>query len=55
MHVILTNSHVGRVNVDPDGIVSVDPSIVTAGDIANWVSLDGISYRCAPSGSNGYP
>jgi hypothetical protein len=37
-----------EVDVEPGGNVT---SAITSG----WVSLDGISFRCAPSGSNGCP
>jgi hypothetical protein len=60
VHVTLTNSKLGRVSVDgPDlglggGAVLVEtPSTIF--DAQEWVSLDGISFRCAPSGQDGCP
>ena len=50
----LTNNKATRINVNPaNGAVSVDGSMASVLDITNWVSLDGISFRCAPSGENG--
>ena len=62
VHSTITNSALGRVNVDgvdaalglPAGSVSVAASTAVA-DAKEWVSLDGISFRCAPSGANGCP
>jgi hypothetical protein len=56
----ITNGALGRVNVDgPEvfavlgpGAVSVQASEVNAKE---WLSLDGISFRCAPSGADGCP
>jgi hypothetical protein len=58
----ITNGALGRVNVDgpaidPNqgaGAVFVEPPTTEANAQA-WLSLDGISFRCAPSGSNGCP
>jgi hypothetical protein len=58
----ITNGALGRVNVDGpayflalgDGAVSVDAP-TTEANAKQWISLDGISFRCAPSGSNGCP
>ena len=41
----------GRVNVDQAGTISPD-SVVPA---QTWLSLDGLSFRCGPSGANGCP
>ena len=50
-----------RLNIDgpglaaePAGAVSVDPA-VTLSAAAGWISLDGVSFRCAPSGVSGCP
>jgi len=42
----------GVVNIEPDGDVTA-----VAGDYARpgWISLDGLTFRCAPSGQNGCP
>jgi hypothetical protein len=53
-HLVLTNFALGRVNVDPDGRVSVDPP-TSENNARQWLSLDGISFRCVPSGSDGCP
>ena len=57
----LSNFALARVNVtgqafgtQPAGAVSVDPP-TTEADAKQWVSLDGISFRCAPSGVAGCP
>jgi hypothetical protein len=54
--------HFGTVAADAFGAVMVDPDgqiIVTAGNVANnsggWISLDGLTFRCGPSGVNGCP
>jgi hypothetical protein len=39
-----------RVNVSPDGIVEIQADYTP-----NWVALDSITFRCAPSGSYGCP
>jgi hypothetical protein len=42
----------GAVNIEPDGDVTA-----VAGNFAQpgWISLDGLTFRCAPSGQNGCP
>ena len=60
---MLSNNSPGRVNVDADngdyndfeGEVSIEDGFPTFGNAQAWVSLDGISFRCAPSGSGGCP
>lgn len=52
---VISNHHAGRVNVDPGGLVGVDPDMITVNDIQTYVTLDGITFRCAPSGANGCP
>jgi hypothetical protein len=60
LHVTLTNSALGRINIDGPvtdrgaGAVSIDPP-TTFANAQEWISLDGISFRCAPSGQNGCP
>jgi hypothetical protein len=46
----VSNDHFARVEVDSDG--AVHP---LAGADKAWFSLDGITFRCAPSGSDGCP
>ncbi len=41
----------GRLNIDANGVVSPFPPSAAG----SWVSLDGISFRCDPSGANGCP
>jgi hypothetical protein len=41
----------GRVNIDPSGAVA--PDVVVPAN--TWVSLDGMRFRCAPSGPDGCP
>jgi hypothetical protein len=56
----ITNNTLGRTNVDgpqtfvAPGAVSVSAP-TTAANAKAFLSLDGISFRCAPSGSNGCP
>jgi len=45
----------GRIDVMPNGKVQIESGFPAWGDALNWVSLDGISFRCAPSGTNGCP
>ena len=62
VHVSISNSALARINVDGPGAggqgpgaVSVEAPPTTVADAKEWVSLDGITFRCAPSGSNGCP
>ena len=52
---VVSNHHAGRVNVDPGGLVGADPDMISVTDIESYVTLDGITFRCAPSGANGCP
>ena len=62
VEVALSSSAVARVNVDNDlsaqpsgpGAVMIDLP-ATEETAKNWVSLDSITFRCAPSGVNGCP
>ena len=53
--------HFGTVAANAFGAVEVDNSghvMVAAGDVGfltGWISLDGLSFRCGPSGSDGCP
>jgi hypothetical protein len=59
----LSNNAPARINVDgpswnPDlgaGAVSTDEPPTTVTNARQWISLDGMTFRCAPSGSNGCP
>ena len=56
-HVTITNGALGRINIDgpaAPGKVWIDAPTTTA-NAQQWVALDGISFRCAPSGSDGCP
>jgi hypothetical protein len=54
VHATLSNHVLGRVNVFADGGVSFEfPT--TWSDAHQWIVLDGISFRCAPSGADGCP
>jgi hypothetical protein len=53
VHTVLTNGALGRVNVDLNGGVRIE-SPTTWSNAHQWVSLDGISFRCV-SGSSGCP
>ena len=54
VHVVLTNGALGRVNIDLDGRVRIE-SPTTFNNARQWLSLDGISFRCGQSGVNGCP
>jgi hypothetical protein len=54
-HPIISNNKPGRVNVDPGGQVGLESNFPSFSDAEAWVSLDGITFRCAPSGQNGCP
>lgn len=43
---VMTASVIGRVNVDPDGVVSIDTPI-TEDQAKTWVTLDGLDFRAA--------
>jgi hypothetical protein len=45
----------GRLDVLPNGKVQIEVGFPAWGDALQWVSLDGITFRCAPSGENGCP
>jgi hypothetical protein len=59
VHATLSNHVLGRVNVfGPGASISGGVSFefpTTWGDAHQWIVLDGISFRCAPAGSNGCP
>ena len=50
---ITSNGKPGRVDVLSNGMPQIEVGYPTFPDAKAWVSLDGISYRCAPSGQNG--
>ncbi len=50
----LANYHAGRITVHPAGNVAFETP-TTAADARVWVTLDGISFRCWPSGQDGCP
>jgi len=52
VQVTVTNSALGLLTVDSPVAVG-DPT--TVANAQQWVSLDGISFRCAPAGQNGCP
>lgn len=52
---VVANNKPGRVDVLANGTVQIEPAYPTFADARNFVSLDGISFRCAPSGQNGCP
>ena len=61
----ISNDKPGRVNIDPShalaasaftkSTVEIEPNFPAFTDAKVWVSLDGITFRCAPSGQNGCP
>ena len=61
VHTTLSNGALARINVDGPaafreeaGAVSIDPPTTVANSRV-WLSLDGISFQCSPSGQNGCP
>jgi hypothetical protein len=52
---ISSNNLPGRVDIFANGTIAASPGYPTYANMKQWVSLDGISYRCGPSGSNGCP
>ena len=52
VHATLSNYRLGRVNVSPNGWVHFEAP-TNFEDARAWIVLDGISFRCAPSGSTG--
>jgi hypothetical protein len=57
VHPTLTNNVPWRINVNPTGNVEIEPATpdMWNNNFSQWISLDGISFRCAPSGQNGCP
>jgi hypothetical protein len=55
MPLLANNDKVGQVYVLDDGQVRVEGNEITPEDVATWVQLDGITFRCAPSGQDGCP
>jgi hypothetical protein len=52
---VVANNKPGRVDVLSTGRVQIEQGFPTFADAKVFVSLDGISFRCAPSGQNGCP
>jgi hypothetical protein len=52
---VTSNNKAARVDVLANGTIRTEPGYPTAADTKAWVSLDGISFRCGPSGANGCP
>jgi hypothetical protein len=57
LHTASSNNEPARVDVRPEGGVVLEGggSYPSWADAKAWVSLDGISFRCAPSGQDGCP
>ncbi len=63
IHTTIANNALARINIDgnanpfgePDGVVAVDTGVVSESAARAFVSLDGITFRCAPSGVAGCP
>jgi hypothetical protein len=51
----ISNDKPGRMNVNPAGAVSIEDLFPDWPDAYQWVSLDGLTFRCAPSGQDGCP
>jgi len=52
---ITSNNKPGRIDVFANGTISAFVGYPTYADMEVWVALDGISWRCGPSGVNGCP
>ena len=52
---VISNNAAGRVDVTPQGNLLSEPGFPTFVNAKNWLSLDGLSFRCAPAGENGCP
>src|SRR5262245_4614153 len=56
-----SNNAAARINVKHQGFnngmgsVEIEPGFPTVANAKQWVSLDGISFRCGPSGQDGCP
>jgi hypothetical protein len=53
LEILSQQSSAGALEVDVSANGNVDPNPAMAAN--NWVSLDGIVFRCGPAGSNGCP
>ena len=51
----VSDNEPGRVDVKATGNVEIASGFPAFADAMVYVSLDGISFRCAPSGANGCP
>jgi hypothetical protein len=51
----VSNNSPGRINVNPDGRVAIETGYPSFANAKQWVSLDNISFRCAPPGANDCP
>ena len=52
----VSNNKAGRININQTtGAVEIESGFPAFVDAEEWVTLDGISFRCAPSGQNGCP
>lgn len=50
-----SNNKAARIDVFANGTIAAFPGFPTYADMEQFVSLDGVSWRCAPSGANGCP
>ena len=55
VHGVVSNNQLGVVFVDPGGTVYSQEGSPLEANAKVWLSLDGLSFRCAPSGQNGCP
>ncbi len=51
----VSNDNPGRININPTGDVQIQPNFPSWPNAQQWVSLDGITFRCGPAGQNGCP
>ena len=52
---VMSNDKFGKLYVLNDGQVRLEGNEITADDASQWLQLDGISFRCGPSGEDGCP
>jgi hypothetical protein len=50
-----SNDKPGRVDVGTGGAIFIEPNYPTMTDAKAWVQLDGLTFRCWPSGQDGCP
>jgi hypothetical protein len=55
VHAIVSNDKPAGINIAAHGLVHIEVGFPTWPDAKAWVSLDGVTFRCGPSGRHGCP